>query len=192
MPSPPTRPGAPEPDPQDTIGSAQTRLRPGPSEHFELVAQGQILEDEVVAETTGTNEDAHEQIQEAHHRRGRISAGFSSHRKLIENRAGDRVSAIRIDFCRPTASYLSYRRVGEPHCQLGTAGRFRQETVGRTPTSSGRAHLHAVELGALSDSGSGRPTRTTSAVKRPVPAHARVLPFPPINAFSHRNAHCPT
>lgn len=88
VPSPPTRPGAPEPDPQDTIGSAQTRLRPGPSEHFELVAQGQILEDEVVAGTTGTNKDAHEHIQEAHHRRGRISAGFSSHRKLIANRAG--------------------------------------------------------------------------------------------------------
>jgi hypothetical protein len=53
------------------------RLRPGPREHFELVAQDQILEHNVAAGATGTNEDAREQIEEAHHRRGRISAGFS-------------------------------------------------------------------------------------------------------------------
>jgi hypothetical protein len=79
--SPPSRPNTPEPDPRKPIGIAQMRLRPGPREHFELMAQDQILEDEVVAGATGTNKDAKEQIEEAHHRRGRISAGFSSRLK---------------------------------------------------------------------------------------------------------------
>ena len=81
VPSPRTRPDPPEPDPEDTIGSTQARLRPGPSEDFELVAQGQILEDEVAAGTAAINKDAQEQIEEAQHRRGRISAGFCSHPK---------------------------------------------------------------------------------------------------------------
>lgn len=93
VPSPPTRPDPPEPDPEDTIGSAQARLRPGPSEHFELVAQGQILEDEVAAGTAAINKDAKEQIEEAQHRRGRLSGGFSSHRKgLIERSIAHRRS----------------------------------------------------------------------------------------------------
>jgi len=75
---PPTRPNPPEPDPQDPIDIAQTRLRPGPRQHLELVAQDQILEDKAVAWATGTNKDAKEQIEQAQHRRGRISAAYSS------------------------------------------------------------------------------------------------------------------
>jgi hypothetical protein len=44
------------------------------------VVQHQILEDEVAAGTTSTNKDAKQQIEEAHHRRGRISAASNSRR----------------------------------------------------------------------------------------------------------------
>ena len=52
-----------------------------------MVAQDQIFEDKVVAGATGINKDAKEQIEEAQHRRGRISAGFLSRQKLDANRA---------------------------------------------------------------------------------------------------------
>jgi len=42
---PATWPYAPEPYPEDSIGSTQAHFRLGPREHLELVAQYQVLED---------------------------------------------------------------------------------------------------------------------------------------------------
>jgi hypothetical protein len=67
------------------------------------VAQDQILEDQAVAGATGINKDAKEQIEEAQHRGGRISAGFLSRQKWdAKQGALDLGSVILIDFCRPT------------------------------------------------------------------------------------------
>jgi hypothetical protein len=52
-----------------------------------LAAQDQILEEKVVAGATGIIKDAKEQIEDARHRRGRVSAGFVSRQKLDANRA---------------------------------------------------------------------------------------------------------
>jgi hypothetical protein len=68
-------PDPPEPYPEDSIGSPQARFRLGTREHLELVAQYQVLEDKLAAGATSINRDAREQIEEAQHRRGRISAG---------------------------------------------------------------------------------------------------------------------